>query len=142
MEVSDETDEYVLYTVPILLNSEEYTLNVAYDYYGDEYKILGAQQGIDENGMASKNIRKLVPGDVVEPLFYVLDDVENADDIQQLSVESIIVTSDTKIIKEDMGDGTYLFLFEMWDYRGNRYLSDLMFFTVADGEIQLDEPEG
>jgi len=137
MDVSDETEEYVLYKSPILLNGEEYALSIAYDVYGDEYIILGARQEMSENGMASKNLRKLVPGDIVEPLFYVIYDIENSDDIEQLSVDSITVTPDTKIIKEDMGDETYLFLFEMWDYRGNSYQSELLFFTIEDGEIQL-----
>ena len=54
MELSFEGDDYNLYSVPILLNGEAYNLQVAYDFTAEEWSILGASQGLDESGMASK----------------------------------------------------------------------------------------
>lgn len=57
MELSFEGEGYNLYSVPILLNGEQYHLQVAYDFTTEEWSILGARQGIEDNGMADKEMR-------------------------------------------------------------------------------------
>ncbi|MCI8485164.1 MAG: hypothetical protein HFH41_12635 [Lachnospiraceae bacterium] len=59
MELSFEGDDYNLYSVPVLLNGEEYHLQVAYDFKTSSWNILGARQGIDESRMADKEMRLL-----------------------------------------------------------------------------------
>ena len=44
MELSYEGKDYNLYSVPILLNEEEYNLQVAYDFTDEEWYIIGASQ--------------------------------------------------------------------------------------------------
>jgi hypothetical protein len=87
--------------------------------------------------MADKNIRPLVPGDVVEPLLYVTRDMESDGDPEQTAVESITVTADTAFGEIDLGDGEFLFVFEMRDVLNNSYLSQAVVITVEDGEIRL-----
>ncbi|GHU61441.1 hypothetical protein AGMMS49983_01160 [Clostridia bacterium] len=138
MELTDEADEYQLYTVPVLLNGEEYSLSVSYTYDDEEYRILGARRGIDENGMVDKNLRQLLPGDVVEPLHYVMFDMEDEDEeFTVMAVESLTVTGSTRFEEADLGDGLYIIMFEMVDVRNNSYLSETAAFSVEGGEIYL-----
>ena len=142
MELVDEADDYKLYTVPILLNGEEYSLSVSYTYETEEYKMLGARRGIDDNGMASKNLRKLQPGDVIEPLHYVFFDMDDEDeDATQMAVEKLTVTANTRFADMDLGDGKFVFMFEMVDVQNNSYLSETVMFLVENGDIYLLEDE-
>jgi len=136
MELIDEGEGYELYIVPVLLNGEEYSLSVSYSYTSREYEILGARRGIDDNGMADRNLRQLEPGDVIEPLHYVLFDEPNAE-FEQLAVESLTVTENTRFYRIDMGDGIFFFMFEMVDVLGNEYLSEGAVYEVINGKISL-----
>ena len=137
MELSDESDGYQLYTVPILLNGEEYALSVSYIYGTGEYGIIGARRGIDENGMSDRFLRQLRPGDVVEPLLYYMLDIDDSEDITMMAVERLVVAKNTRFGEANLGDGTFVFFFEMLDASGNSYLSEGAMFTVEDGEIYL-----
>jgi len=137
MELSDEADEYQTYAVPILLNGEEYTLSVSYIFATEEYKILGARKGVDENGMSDKNIRPLLTGDVVEPLLYVMFDMESDEDAKPTAVGRVEVTANTVFEEIDLGDGSFVFMFEMVDVQNNSYLSEAVLIEVVDGEIFL-----
>ena len=138
MELSDETEEYQLYAVPILLNSEEYVLSVSYNYQSKDYKILGARKAIDKNGMADKVLRQLKAGDVIEPIHYVLPDLKNSDDVQELPIEKLTVTADTRFEETELGDGRYLFMFEMKDVRNQSYDSQAVMFKVENGQIEIE----
>lgn len=137
MELSDENEDYQTYAIPVLLNSEEYILSVSYNYTSREYKILGARREIDQNGKADKFLRQLQIGDVIEPIHYVMPDLENSEDIQTLSVDKIIVTDDTRFEETELGDGTYFFMFEMRDMRNQSYNSQIVMFTVENDEISI-----
>lgn len=138
MELSDETEDYQIYAVPILLNSEEYVLSVSYDYKSKDYKILGARKAIGENGMADKFLRQLKAGDVIEPIHYVLPDLKNSDDVQELPIEKLTVTADTRFEETELGDGRYLFMFEMKDIRNQSYDSQAVMFKVENGQIEIE----
>lgn len=138
MELSDETEDYQIYAVPILLNSEEYVLSVSYDYKSKDYKILGARKAIGENGMGDKFLRELKAGDVIEPIHYVLPDLKNSDDVQELPIEKLTVTADTKFKETELGDGRYLFMFEMKDVRNKSYDSQAVMFSVENGQIEIE----
>ena len=137
MELSDESEDYQIYAVPVLLNSEEYVLSVSYNYASQEYKILGARKEIDQNGKADKFLRHLQTGDVIEPIHYVMPDLENSEDIQTLSVDKITVTDDTKFEEIELGDGKYFLMFEMKDMRNQSYNSQIVMFDVENNEITI-----
>ena len=136
MELTDEADDYQLYSIPVLLNGEEYSISVSYTYATKEYEILGARRGIDDNGMADRNLIQLQPGDVVEPLHYVIYDTADAE-FEQKALEKFIVTENTRFTEEDLGDGIFFILFEMIDVLGNEYLSEAAAFIVKDGDISI-----
>ena len=72
MEISFEGEDYNLYSIPVLLNGEEYHLQVVYDFTTEEWEILGARQGIEDNGMSDKEMRLLEEGDEITTIWYLM----------------------------------------------------------------------
>lgn len=134
MELSFEGEDYNLYSVPILLNGEAYNLQVAYDFTAEEWSILGASQGLDESGMASKEMRLLEEGDVITTIWKMAS-YSGDDDFEMYGAEELTVTADTSFGEAPLPDGSYSMVIEMWDAAGNYAYSDAVTFDCADGEI-------
>ena len=134
MELSFEGEDYNLYSVPILLNGEAYNLQVAYDFTAEEWSILGASQGLDDSGMASKEMRLLAEGDVITTI-WKLASYSGDDDFEMYAAEELTVTADTAFGEAPLFDGSYSMVFEMWDAAGNYAYSDAVTFDCANGEI-------
>ena len=132
MELSSESEDYNLYSVPVLLNGEAYNLQVVYDFTDEEWRILGARQGIGDSGMADKELRLLKPGDEITTVWYLSDWNEDSD-FEAYEAETLTVTADTAFYEQSLPDGSYLMIFEMRDSQGNSAYSQGVGFTV-DGE--------
>jgi len=135
MEISDEGDGYNIYSVPILLNGEEYNLSVVYDFAAAEYEILGAKMPIDESGMADKNLRYLVEGDVITTIHYAMSVSGDDDELTPVPLDEITVSSDTSFEEIPLGDGVFLQMFEMQDMQGYTAYSDVVMFEIAGETI-------
>ena len=134
MELSFEGEDYNLYSIPILLNGEEYNLQVYYDFTAEEWGIIGASQGLDDSGMASKEMRLLEEGDVITTI-WKLASYSGDDDFEMYTVDELTVTADTSFGEAELPDGCYAMVFEMWDSAGNYAYSDAVTFDCIDGEI-------
>ncbi len=134
MELSFGGDDYNLYSVPILLNGEEYNLQVVYDFTAEEWSILGASQGLNESGMASKELRLLAEGDVITTIWKAAT-FTGDDDFEMYAAEELTVTADTAFGEAPLFDGSYSMVFEMWDAAGNYAYSDAVTFDCVGGEI-------
>lgn len=137
MELSDETEDYQIYAVPILLNGKEYVLSVSYDYKTQKYEILGARHAVDDKGKTDKYLRTLKVGDVIEPLHYVMKDYESDEEPEIMAIEKLTVTDKTAFKEMDLGDGTFLMMFEMKDMRGKSYESEAVIISSKDGNIEI-----
>ena len=135
MELSYEGDNYNVYNVPILLNGESCNLSVAYNFDTATYEIQGARKAIDENGMADKNLRTLVDGDVITTIHYVMSISGDEEEMTPVEMDQITVNSDTSFYETDLGDGEFIQMFEMRDMQGNVAYSDVAVFDVLNGEI-------
>lgn len=134
MELSFEGDDYNLYSVPVLLNGEEYNLQVVYDFTGEQWGIIGARQGIDDNGMADKELRLLQEGDEITTIWYMAT-ATGDDDFEPYEAATFTVTADTTFAETQLFDGSYSMVFEMRDAMGNYAYSDAVTFDYEDGEI-------
>lgn len=134
MELSYEGDDYNLYSVPILLNGEACNLQVVYDFTGEKWSILGAAPGLDESGMAAKELRLLAEGDVITTIWQ-LASFSGDDDFEMYTAEEFTVTEDTAFGETTLPDGQYGMVFEMWDAAGNSAYSDAVLFDCLNGEI-------
>ena len=74
MELCGSGDDYNLYSVPVMLNGERTNLQVVYSFTNERWDILGAWDGIDENGQASKEITLLEDGDEITLVWLVSAD--------------------------------------------------------------------
>ena len=134
MELSFEGEDYNLYSVPILLNGEAYNLQVAYDFTAEAWSILGASQGLDDFGMASKELRLLAEGDVITTIWKATS-YSDGGEFEMFAAEELTVTSDTTFGEAPLFDGSYSMVIEMWDASGNYAYSDPVTFDCIDGEI-------
>lgn len=134
MELSFEGEDYNLYSVPVLLNGEAYNLQVAYDFGAEQWSILGASQGLDETGMASKELRLLEEGDVITTIWKMAS-YSGDDDFEMYAAEEVSVTAETAFGEAPLFDGSYSMVFEMWDAAGNYAYSDAVTFDCVEGEI-------
>ena len=134
MELSFEGEDYNLYSVPVLLNGEAYNLQVVYDFTAEAWSILGAAQGLDASGMASKELRLLAEGDVITTIWKAAS-YSGDDDFAMFAADELTVTADTVFGETPLFDGSYSMVFEMWDATGNRAYSDSVTFDCIDGEI-------
>ena len=134
MELSFEGEDYNIYSIPIYLNGEDYNLQVVYDFTLEEWTIVGAWRGIDEYGMADKDLRLLQPGDEITTIWY-LATASGDDEFEGYEVDTFTVTEDTSFYEIELPDGSYNMLFEMRDAMGNYAYSDVVTFDVIDGDI-------
>ena len=121
LNLIEDTDDYYLYTVPIILNGKETNLRVAwiYDENVDEdfngyYKILGTWDGINqENGMSSRELKPLRKGDVINiiQLYYNI----NTKEMKEMYSDDIVVDENTRIIESALNTGDYLYSYNIED---------------------------
>lgn len=134
MELSYESEDYNLYAIPVLLNGEEYNLQVVYDFSTDEWNVLGARQGIDNSGMADKELRLLQEGDEITTIWY-MSTASGDDEFEPYTAATVTVTADTAFGEMELLDGSYSMVYEMRDAMDNYAYSEPVTFDCADGEI-------
>ena len=134
MELSFEGEDYNLYSVPVLLNGEEYNLQVVYDFTLEAWEVLGARQGIDESGMADKELRILQEGDEITTIWYMAS-FSGDDEFEPYAVQTFTVTADSAFAEMSLPDGSYSMVFEMRDAMGNYAYSDAVTFDCIGNEI-------
>ena len=134
MELVCDGADYNIYSVPILLNDEFYYLRVVYDFNHEEWEIIGAAQALDDNGMASKELRLLEEGDVITTIWKMAS-YTGEDEMEMYTVEELTVTADTEFHEVDLFDGFYTMVFEMWDTNGNFAYSSPVDIEIIDGEM-------
>ncbi len=135
MEIAFEGDGYNQYSVPILLNGEEYNLMVIYDFETGEYYIDGARKPLDESGAADKNLRYLVEGDEIQTIHYATSISGESDDLTAVPIDTIIVKPEISFAEIELGDGFFIMMYSMVDGQGNRVYSVPVTFESVGGEI-------
>ncbi|MEG2928913.1 MAG: clostripain-related cysteine peptidase [Oscillospiraceae bacterium] len=137
MEALSFTDEYILYTVPVVVNDKDTNLRMLYHMETGEYEVIGTWDGIDgESGMSSRDVKKLVDGDEVTFVFTAAD-LETLEAYEFLG-DSFIV--DGPVIAEEatLFDGDYYYQYVITDIFGEIYESDMAMLTSVDGEITVE----
>lgn len=138
MEIIYEGEDYNTYSVPILLNGEEYNLQVVYDYNDECFYILGARKGLDDTGMADKNLIQLRPGDEMTTIHYAAT-ISGDDDFEAFEADTFTVSEDTSFYETDMGDGQFVMMFELIDATNTSYYSAPVEFIVEGDDIYTQE---
>lgn len=131
--IVSENDGYDIYTSPVMVNGEETNLRITHDYENGIITIDGTWDGIDENGMAAKEIRELQAGDEIVPLYDAI--AVDSDDEYQYIGEAYIFDGEPEITFEALTDGEYYYGFIINDVYGDYYVTDFVEFDVEGDEI-------
>ena len=132
------TDDYVIYTSPILLNDEETYLRIRQYYDDGTVEVEGAWDGIDDYGASDKRIIKLQSGDSIIPTYYCIDD--EGYDLDEYEGEAYTVKSKNGSLYvgyDYLYEGDYAYSFCITDIFGDDYITDHVTFTVEDGRVSF-----
>ena len=132
--IVDTTDDYIIYSSPILLNDEETNLRIRQTYDG-AITVEGAWDGIGNNGISSRNIVKIGTGDTIIPVYYSYDwdDEEDVYYGEEYDVEGKLRVDYSLLL-----EGEYLYSFCIDDIYGDYYMTDpVAFYVDADGEVMF-----
>ncbi len=137
----DVTDDYIIYTSPILLNGEETNLRMRQYIDDGRIKVDGAWEGIDEYGASDKGLVKLKKGDEITPTYFCID--ENGDDVDEYEGEAYRIKSEKgrlKVSYDYLYAGDYSYAFCITDIYGDDYITDLVSFHISkNGDISFYE---
>lgn len=134
--IVDECDGYDIYTSPILLNDKETNLRITHNYVDGTVTIDGAWDGIDENGMASKEIIPIKTGDKIIPMYYAT--TIDSDDEYYYYGEQYTFDGEPEIYFSYLPDGEYFYGFFIDDIYGDYYITDYVNFTVDGDTIYFE----
>lgn len=113
---------------------------VVYDFDKEGYRILGARR-ILENNIADKALIQLKPGDNVTTVLKAMSISGDDDEFQDVEVDEFTLGEHSVFEDINMGDGTFMFMFEMTDVQNNSATSQAVTIEVKDGEIFLSDIE-
>lgn len=134
--IVNATDDYVVYSSPVLLNDEATNLRIRQTYDG-KVTVEGAWDGISESGAASRNIVKIKTGDTIVPVYYSWnwDDEENTFTGDEYEVEGKL-----KVNYSLLYEGEYMYSFCIDDIYGDYYMTDpVIFYVYEDGDVAFVE---
>ncbi len=142
-EVIDRTDDYDLYIVPAIVNGDETFIRAVYEYDSESFRVLGTYDGADEEtGLSGRDIHPLKAGDKVEFIFYTMNINDDDDeDAEEFIMGEITWKDDTEMTDEEMGDGSFYYMFEIEDIFGNVTECDPVVMEIENGGISAYEFE-
>lgn len=131
--IAEWADDYIVYTSPILLNGEVTNLRIKQSYDGG-IVVEGAWDGIEDSGMAAREIRQIANGDEIVPLYFSYDNDTDDPDVEG---ERYKVDGDFTVSYDLLQGSEYEYCFIIDDAYGDYYMADPAQFTIDDdGQIE------
>ena len=140
LEITSRNEKYAHYSVPIKLNGTLCSLLVVYDIEKQSYRILGARRVLHDN-ITDKDLIKLKPGDKVTTILKAMSISGDEDDFLDVEVDEFTLGENTVFADEEMGDGTFMFMFEMTDVQNYSATSQAVTIEVKDGEFAISKTD-
>lgn len=134
----EQNDDYNIYSVPVLLNGEYTYLRVQYSYPDGTTKILGAWDGIQDNGLSSRDTYSLQAGDTIVPIYDCYIDQGDYYDYSDYSygTEYTYKGDGNDVLLGVLPKGDYCYSFIIYDIFGQSTYSDYVIFSVdEDGQV-------
>lgn len=135
VEITAMEDDYNLYAIPIKLNGEKCNLLVSYSLKDKKYTIMGATQGVEDNGMADRVSTKLKKGDQITTIYYAMTISGNEDNFMPVDGETFTIGDNPKVSDENLKDGSYGYMFEFVSPNGESALSKVVQFVLNNGKF-------
>ncbi|MBQ9451728.1 MAG: hypothetical protein IJU65_00315, partial [Desulfovibrio sp.] len=136
LDITHMDEEKYRYNVPAKLNGERVFLDIIYSFETKSYKLLGARN-ILEGDIPDKFLRKVKVGDEITTIFPFMRINAEDDEIEELELETFKLSESSTIEDADLGDGNFVYMFEMNDVQGNTALSQMASIEVKDGQITI-----
>lgn len=133
MEITNQDEGFYHYAVPVKLNGQRCNLVVVYDFAKAEYRILGARR-VHENGLQDKDLIRLKKGDKVATILLAMSVEGEDEEFSEVEVDDFTLGEKTTFEDTDLGDGQFMFMFEMTDVQHNSATSDVVYIEVKDGK--------
>ena len=136
LAVEQSTDDYIIYTAPIMLNGKERYLRMQQDINTGKVKVEGAWNGVNANGALDRSVTPIKKGDVIVPL-YKATSADGSNIASDYEGEPYKVTARTlNISYKPLFAGTYLYRFCLTDVFGDSSYTDAVTFEIdPDGSI-------
>lgn len=131
--VVSECDGYDVYTSPAYVNGEETNLRITHDYESGEITIDGLWDGIDESGMADREITRLSAGDEIVPIYYAV--AIESDDEYTYYGETYVFDGEPEILYDYLPDGEFFYGFYIDDIYGDYYTTEYVQFSVEGTDV-------
>ena len=128
-------EDYDLYSIPVVLNGERSNVRVRYDRDRNDYDIIGAWSGVNENGMVSGSIRKIGMFDRITPLLAVYDEEHKK---TEYITDSLGMKLGGGVRESNIEDGEYIFEYELTDIYGNKRRGTPVRAMASGGKIQFE----
>ncbi len=134
MYVVSSGEKGVVYTSPIFLNGKRTNLRIVRT--NESIVVEGAWDGIDEHGMAAREITKIKEGDKIVPAYFA--SATDSDKTSELKGKEYTWAKDSAITFNTMPAGDYYYGFCIEDIFGDTLTTDVQMFRIAaDGKIQF-----
>jgi hypothetical protein len=98
--------------------------------------VAGTDDGASVLSAPTREQRTIEQGDVIEPLFFYIP-MDGGSEPKLKPYGKFTVGPDTPFDIEDVGSGTYAVMFQMTDYSGNLYYSEVQFYEHDGDYIQM-----
>ena len=138
LSVESSTDDYIIYTSPIMLNDEECYLRISQKIEDGSTTVLGAWSAVGDNGAVDRGTKPIKRGDKIVPLYKAFSADSN---VTQSSYEGEVyqVTGKSLTVNYScLPDGTYVYGFCIEDAFGDYFFTDTVQFQIdKDGVISF-----
>lgn len=137
--VAEITDDYVIYTSPIMLNGRDTNLRIKQYFRDGSVQVEGAWDGIDEEtGAAARDIIKIENGDQIIPTYYAFE-IEGDEEFVYTGAQ-YRVSGRLEIHYDLLDPADYLYCFCIDDLYGDYFLTDMVAFEVDEnGDVYFLE---
>ena len=132
LSVESATEDYIIYTSPIMLNDVEGYLRIRQNMSDGATQVEGAWSGVSENGAVDRGVTKIKRGDVIVPLYKAFSADQNVTE-SSYEGEPYKVTGKTLTVNYDyLPDGTYLYGFCIEDAFGDSLFTEHVQFQIDE----------
>ena len=136
VKLVSESDDYDLYTSPVMVNDELTNLRFAWHHDTGEVELLDLWDGVGDNGIAARPDQSLKVGDHIIPAYDAYD-AETFVSSEFTGDEYIWTDGDT-LGFGPLPDGDYLYSFCINDIFGGSYATPNADFIINQGSISFN----
>ena len=130
LELIDRYDTQTEYECTVYRNGEQTYLHIIYDWEDGKFYVPGTFAGIDpDTGMASRDSIPLEDGDVIEIVYYYLDENGEWD---TTTSDPITIQGALSLAYETLPTGDYDYCMNLYDIYGNVWSTDFVHFGVNE----------